>query len=48
MLSRLIEFSLTQRLLVLVATLLLVGAGVRPGTTCPSTPSPTSPPPRSS
>ncbi|NML25571.1 efflux RND transporter permease subunit [Zoogloea dura] len=28
MLSRLIEFSLTQRLLVLVATLLLVGAGV--------------------
>ena len=28
MLSRLIEFSLTQRLLVLVATLLLIGAGV--------------------
>lgn len=29
MLSRLVEFSLTQRLLVLVATLLLVGAGLR-------------------
>ncbi|MBS0354611.1 MAG: efflux RND transporter permease subunit [Proteobacteria bacterium] len=29
MLSRLIEFSLTQRLLVLVATLLLIGAGVQ-------------------
>jgi cobalt-zinc-cadmium resistance protein CzcA len=44
MLAALVRFSLTQRLLLLVLTVMLVGAGVP---ACPSTPFPTSRRPRS-
>ena len=48
MLQKLVEFALTQRLLVLIATLLLIGAGgYRLPRTCRSTPFPTFRRPRS-